>query len=621
MPSVRLRLSSPNSFAVQVIENDSFAEGEIERLLSLSDRLQSVGELTVTVEVEQVLGVSIKPLPVGRHRATVEVLEGATWTPLVTGTLTNERAAHGRAYGTLRRWTLTLLDDAADIAWERLEGVQLRDAAEVAQWATGRLDTEWRRATGDGLEAVTLACWSVAGLTALAAQAAALPAITAPEPFAGTASTVSLCAPRSESQVTTYRTVPMWTGGQLVELRCEAEQLILEASYAAFPSPDIGSVELRSVAAPVPQPGTLAFGVLISLDDDGTGQPWHEDYDWSTEPGDSDGVVLDDIALTYRSGPDGSFIEHGDVLEVPLEATYAARKQALTGQRAPGRDGGRTVANGQTLELPVLLAAAESSTAPGTAYATITVGSTTVETSRPVYDIGNPSDGQLQEPDEGAVYLVSLTTGSTPRAVVVRRDASGRSTHELWARELYPRLSYAAGDAEVVELTVPADAVPEGAVTLGSASAGVVFEGLAWIVRSVSRAVDGRTVTLSIARPAGAISVVEGGGGGGTRQESPPDLDVVVDSYAPEGDTYTDVVTATASMPEGSDVPSSITVQVMRGSWVTVHATGTTGSASYQQVAFGRPPAQADPFTGEAWRARAHYPSGTMTAWTTATAS
>lgn len=624
MPTVRLRLSHAATGTQQVVDDHDFVSGEIERLISIQDRIQSVGELAVTVEVPELLGSARKPLAVGRHRATVEVLRGTEWEALVDGTVSNERAAHGRERGGIRRWALTIVDDAAEVAWAALEGVQIRSAVAATQAAVGRYDMGWMRATGEGIELVTHAAWGVSDLTDLAVWAAGLPAATAPSPYtdvlSGVVPVVALCAPRPEPEAPAgYESVPNWTGGQLVEYRCESEQLVLEATYAAWPAPEVGALTLRSVSTPLPEPGTAEAAALVTLDDDGAGQPWHDEYDWSTEPGDDDGRVLDDYALSYAGGPDGSYIgSSGEVLELPIQATYAARRVALSGSRAPGRDGGRTVDNAQHLELPVLLPAAEASGETGTAFQTLTVDGRNVDVSRPVYD--NVAD---DTPDESAVYLVSLLqVGADWRSVVERRGADGRPVHELWARELYPRLAYAQGDAEVLSLTVPAEAVPEGSVTVGDPARGVVCEGLPWIVRSVTRAVDGRSVALLLARPAGADSRAESERPGqGGREELPPSLSANAYDYQDTDDqgqtTYTAFgIDVSASVPTQADTPSSFELEVrMLGGWVRITPVERDRSIVYSERG------ASSSYAGQAWRCRVRYPSGTVTDWTTTTAS
>lgn len=638
MPQVRLRLSHAGTAAQQTLTNDEFVDGELERLVSVQDRLQTVSELSVTVEVATVLGVAQKRLPPGRHRAVVEVDRDGVWEVLADGTLTNERASHGRAYGGLRRWALTVVDDAVEVAWGRLEGVQIRAAAASGQTSIGRYDTEWRRATGGGLEPVVHACWAIRDLTDIAVWAAGLPAAPSPPPYAGgvggAAPLAVLCAPRPEpGSPAIYGTVPNWTGGQLVEYRCESEQLVMEASYAAWPDAAIGGLSLRSVSARVPQPGTAAFGALVSVDDDGTGEPWHDAYDWSTEPGDEDGRSLDDFALVYRGGPDGSYIgDSGGILELPLQATYAARTVALTGLRAPGRDGGRVAENGQVLELPVLLAASEAATAAGTGYRTLQLGGYAVDVSRPVYDAADGS------PDEDAVYLLSLILladdGDRARAVVERRGADGRPAHELWARELYGSLAYAVGDADVMDLTVPAEAVPPGSVVIGDASRGVVCEGLAWIVRSVARLVDAQDVTLSLARPAGADSQAEEPRPGtGGREEPAPILTARVSQTTDTDDQgqttyYVDELVVEVTLALDAETPGAAGFELQTvGTEVQVTPTSSTArSVTYQQSSAqgqgeASPQPQPNVFAGTQWRARVRYPSGTLTVWVTTTAS
>ncbi len=649
MPTVRLRIQHATTFVQETIGDWLFADGEIERLASIEARLQTVGELAVVVEVDTLLGSARKPLAPGRHRATLEVDRAGVWKPLIDGTISNERAAHGRSYGGVRRWSLTLVDDAVDVAWQRLEGVNLRAAAEQAASSAGRYDMEWCSAQGDdgsgnALAVVPRAAWGVDTLTALAFTAAALPAPTAtPGTLAsvlpGITPTVALCSPRPvPGSPAGYRNVPAWTGAQLVELRCEAEQLVLEASYAAWPAAAVGAVALRPASARIPAPGTPAFAALVSLDDDGTGEPWHDDYDWSTEPGDTDGKVLDDFALGYLKGPDGSLVDQADVLELPLQATYAARVVALSGTRAPGRDGGRTVENKQHLELPVLLAPVQAATAAGTAFETVTIGAYAVDVSRPIFDLGK------EEPDESAVYLVSLVDrGGQWRAVAERRGADGRGVCETWARELYPALAYAVGDAEVVGLTVPSEAVPEDAVRLGDALAGVRFEGLGWIVRSLTRREDVQEAELSLARPAGAESVAEGtsgpgsGPGGSGRIELPPT--VVAGAYQTleqddQGQAFywVDAVQVDVAVPAEADTPAAggfeVETETSPGVWQPVGLTAVRQksvevhrSVDQSRPASPAPAANPNPFEGQAWRARCRYPSGTVTDWTITTAT
>ena len=632
MPEIRMRLQHAQTGAEQTLGNEDFVEGEVERLVSIQDRLQTVGELGVTVEVEELLGVGTKPLPAGQHRAVVEVLSGGGWAPVINGTLTNERAAHGRSWGGVRRWALTIVEDAAESVWSRLEGVLLRQAA--ATLTAGRYDVEWMEATGSGLGAQTRAAWGIDELTALAFAAAGLPAPSAPSAWAdileGVQPTVALCAPRPEG---TGNTVPAWTGNQLVELRCEAVQLVLEAAYAAWPSRGVAAVALRRAVVEVPEPGTAEFAALLDLDlDDETGEPWHDEYDWSTEPGDEDGAVLDDVALVYRGGPDGSYIgDDGDVLEVPLQATYAARRSALSGTRAPGRTGdGREVENRQSLELPVLLPAHQASAASGTAYQTLTLDGYDVHVSRPIYEA---DDG---EPDEDAVYLLSLVqAGGVWRSVVERRGPGGLAVCETWARELYPRHAYTYGDAEVVELDVPSEAVPDGAVVLSDAQRGVRFEGLAWIVRALTRRLDSARTVLTLARPAGASSSIEDSTSPvDGRDESDP---VITASTSQTTDTddqgqtsyWVDQVRVEAGVVESAETPNEIQLERDQGfgSWARVSPQQVRQrSVSYSQSSGqgqgeSDPQAQPNVFDGEQWRVRVRYPSGTLTDWVTTTAS
>ena len=431
MPQIRMRLRHASTGADQVLVDSDFVEGEVERLTSADDQLQTTGEVTVEVEVAELMGHARKPLSPGRHRVTIEERDGDGWRTISNGVVTNESVAHGRRYASgVRRWSVTVSDSASEEAWSRLEGVQLRTAAETRALTDGH-DVEWIEAGGGsgGLGTVTRAAWRLDALTLLAFDAAGLPDPGAPAPYGdvldGVVPTVALCAPRPEGTLSVpQRTVPAWTGAQLVEYRCEAEQLILEAGYAPWPSVALDGVALRRASVELPAPGSPEFDALVNLDDDGTGEPWYEDYDWSTEPGDVDGEVLDDFALVYLGGPDGSYVGgSGEILELPLEATYAARKRALTGQRKPGRDGGREVANKQELELPVLLAPAEASSADGTAFSTVEADGYSVDLSRPVYDY---VDGK---PDEEAVYLVSLARdagGACARGAAVGPTA-GRS--------------------------------------------------------------------------------------------------------------------------------------------------------------------------------------------------
>ena len=634
-PQARLRITHASTGVEHVYGNDLLSDDAIRTARQLAEGGVEPQAVTVTLTTPELLGAERKPLPGGRHRAVLEVDAGAGYQEVAGGTVSNEAASHGARYDDGRAWTITLSDTSLDEMWEALEAVQLRGAvASRVDAAGGRTDIETVGVDGAGLVPTTVGAWSLAAMTAEAFATAgvavedALPAPFACGAYAAHPLDVRLFAPRPDpdgSGTGPNRHIPDWTGAQLLELRQVAEGLVVEASYAAYPARSI-TARLRCGDWAPPVEGSPEYDALPDLD--GTDDRLYEDHDWSTEPGETDGVVLDDLAVTWQGGPDGGYIADDEVLETVPQATYAAPTYALGGKREPGRDGGREVLNGQHLELTALLPAYEASSVQ-TVQRTQGGRTEDVDFAHPAWDAG---DG---EPDESAIYVIShlAVEGLSASAIVERRvvdPAPGTltPTMELWARELYPMVATTYGDADRLDLDVPDDALDVDQIVLGDPTAGVRCEGLVWAVASVDHDHDAGTLSLSLERPAGATVAPQAGGESG-RYEPAPTLTADAYQYQDTDDQgqsvyVVDAVEVVASVEAAADVPAAIPVQRLAGGdWVAVSTVARGQRSVAHSDESDQAPGANDPniFDGTSWPARDEYPSGTVTDWVETLAS
>lgn len=621
-----------------VYADEEFAAGELQRGARLETTEVQIGEVSVSLTVEDVIGTSIKPLPVGLHRAHLEISrdEGTTWAALLDGTVSNERASHGRAYGTppdgphagadVRRWGLTVADTAIDRAWDALEAVQVATlngvtpvAVDTARVGGGSIDGNGNP-TG-GITVASRSWWPLRGLVAGAINAAGLTLAGELPPCLPSDVQTPAGPHRTETTIVvaslaTANTRPAWTGARLLEAWMEAQRLVVSASYAPFPST---AVVIRIGESR--RPGDVAPGRPDLTEH-------AEDYDWSTEPGDVDGEVNDDLAVTWLGGVDGSRVEQLGVADPPMSATYAARRPALKGTPAAHRDTGRETQNSASVELPFRLPAHDAASAE-------TVGRTdgayteTVRLARPAYDGPTvevkPLDGSGGETDVVYVASVAAGAGGALRSVTSRTPTGGMETMELWAAALFGGFEADYGDSETVELSVPEDVLDVADVRLGDPAQGVVLEALSWTVQSIDAVPDKRRVSLTLSRPSTTYGPSGSGPGpvGVPRYEPAPAIFAFTTTdveQAQDGELSTEFrLHVEALLPAEADGPLGIDIEtVSQPQIVSARLVRHDAQTGYQGA---YDPNRPNPYVGTTWRARARYASGVVTSWTETTVS
>ena len=621
MTRARLTIARATDGVTFVYGDEEFAAGDLQRGARLETTEIQIGEVSVSLTVPDVIGAVLKPVPPGLHRALLEISrdEGVTWATLLDGTVSNERASHGRAYGTppdgphagadVRRWGLTVADTAIDRAWDALEVVQVAGLGGVAPVAI-----ETVRVGGNGLTSAAKSWWPLRDLVAAAVGAAGLTLAGDLPPCLPSDVQTPAGAHRTETAVVvaslaTANTRPPWTGARLLEAWMEAQRLVVSASYAPFPST---AVVIRIGESR--HPGDVAPGRPDLTEH-------AEDYDWSTEPGDVDGQVYDDLAVTWLGGVDGSRIEQLGVADPPMSATYAARRPALKGTPAAHRDTGRETQNAASVELPFRLPAHDAASAE-TVNRTDGAYAETVRLARPAYDGPTvevkASDGSGGEPDVVYVASVAAGAGGALRSVTSRTPTGGAETMELWAGALFAGFEADYGDSETVELSVPDDVLDVAGVVLGDPAQGVLLEGLPWTVRSIDAGADARRVSLTLSRPSATAGASGSGPIGGPRYEPAPAIVATTTTSREEsqgGEITTEFRLAVeASLPAEADGPLGIDIETVPmpeilSARLVRHNVQTGYQGEYD-------PARPNPYVGTTWRARARYASGVVTAWT-----
>lgn len=616
MTSARLRITHAGTAAESVYGDVLLSDDALVSRTSVSaEGAVEVGGVSVVLTTDTVLGVAKKPLPPGRHRAVVERLVGSVWQEVASGTVSNERAACGstrqtpassvHAGAAVRRWTLEVADTALPDALDALGAEPLVDVATGTPVPTGV-------AYGDGTVEVSTRDWfdvrdalaaaaTEAGITLTGPGGGALPSVV-DEPTGA----VAVASPHPDRETS----CPDWTARDLLDWWRALRPLLVSAAYAPYPSADLSLVVQ---AGPVPSDFDSATG-LIGLDDvdqgSGPDRAW-EDADWTTEPSAIDGQVYDDLALAWQDGPDGSRVDSPGVIDAPLAATYAAARPSLTGTKAAARDGGRKVSNASLLELTARLPGHDAAS-----LATAADGASgEVDTAAPAIDI----DDSLVE----AIYAaVLVNVGGTLRSVVERRPPGAPATMELWATARYEGVSARYADRDRLPVEVPlglvAGLVP-GTVSIGA-------EGLAWAAAEVEADHDNATARLTLVRPTalspGALPE------GTDRSEPAPTVSATSSDYLDTDDggstTYrVDTLDVSASVPVSAEAVASWEIEedVGGGTWVArdVTTTGLRSALHYDETEHGVGANPPNAYDGNTYRARATYPSGTVTDWAEAT--
>lgn len=594
MNDARLRITHATTGAEYVYGADLLSDAPLVlREAVAPDGAFETGGVSVVLTADSVLGVPSKPLPEGRHRAVVEILDGAAWTAVADGTASNERSSCSSTYRTpqdglhggalVREWTVEVADTALEDALDLMDV----DLVPSGNPVNGQVVV----ATGGGLEQHPAACYEARAVLVTAGAAAGV-AVTGPgggplPPVAGP-DDVCLTAPHPNRRAAGLP----WTGTDVLNWWRAMRPLVVRGRYEAYPGRAL-TVEVSEGDGPAAY--AVAPDGAADLDNVDGDRAW-EQADWSTEPAAEDGTVYDDLAVTWTGGADGSRIDAPGVLDVPLRATYAAARASLPGLPERARDGGREHANRQTLELPTRLVAHDA-----LSLAQTTADGVTTRYARPVIDFGV---------DEGAVYaLVLITVFGALRSVVDRQvEGSDRPTMELWADALYPGVSARYADRDVLRFDVPNSALA-GAV-VGRAS--VVAEGLVWQLAEREADRDGGDASVSLVRP--SPRVAGGGDGGPDRYEPDPDAS---GAYR-EGDADSGQpaeLTITVSVLHQAEVPASVDVESVSGEPSDSVRSAVTPSASNVREWTLYATSASGSYLGSEWRARVTYPSGTVSEW------
>lgn len=522
--AVRLRLRNAATSQEVTHEGARLSARDLEAVRRAVEAGTELGELALAVVAERLLGATLKSeVPNGRHRAVVEVSRnGGEWEVVINGTVVAEDTDHGRAYFRdevyVRDWGVTVRQAALDDAWAALDAVRLPDLAAAAVAAGEHEDVDWLRAvggvTGTETEDVTARMWPLVALASRAIATAglslqgALPVAYPYERVWANASGVRYLS-RAEPLVCFGRvqlagappalygdhpTMPDWSAAELLAEWQGSQRLSVEASYAAWPS----STVLLTVRDPWALRDPQAAAALPAVD-----AAVADDWRWRTEPRVADGQAIQDFALHYDGGVDGSGI--GDVYPVPAAAAYAASRVSLTGT-APERE----VANEDPMELGWKLAPVDSAAGYDDPFGG---HPTDVYIGKPVFPVEESYLGASppQDGDASVVRIVALErelgNAANPLRAVERREADLPEPGEpvesggLWASELYRRHALAAGDVDVVVVRLAASALDAASVVPGDPAAGVSFQGLDWVVREVARLPRTEELRLTLVRP------------------------------------------------------------------------------------------------------------------------
>lgn len=471
------------------------------------------GTVEVGVLAATFLGASSKAeLPADeegyRARLTIEYFaeDGEGLVREIEGTIHPDDVSHGRPFpgpdgdAQLRRWTMTLRDDATDRAWERLGAVSAATEAALLEPGQGRYDLTGRllymgedvREQIDTLftydvVAVTGAC--VAAAEDLEADPDAAELMPAPtfevewmdgETLRTHVHHPTLCVVDTTRHGRGH--APDWTGAEWVAALCAERGLRLEARYAAYPSRTVyvRLVPIQDGAVPESAPSF-----------DGA-----RDWDWRTEP-----AREPDLAATYAyiEPPtiDGEFVypsDGGDVVRPVARTTiYAAGRWAL------GEDG--EIGNESVIEVPFAHAHADVYEVGGELYPD---GYNEGQMwGRPVITAGT------------GPYLFSLSASPAyGPAMLLRRqpvspppDAPYAHVHELWAPNLFRRLAGLTGLATARDLAeLDERLAPDVATQLvvGQADGGFHLDGQAWVPEALTYDHRTQRAQLTGTRPAEA---------------------------------------------------------------------------------------------------------------------
>lgn len=659
--AVRLRLRNAATSQEVTHEGARLSARDLEAVRRAVEAGTELGELALAVVATRFLGATLKAeVPAGRHRAVVEVSRnGAAWAPVIDGTVAYEDVEHGRAFSrgavsdeeaAVREWGVTVRQAALDDAWAALDAVRLHDLAAAAVAAGEHEDVDWLRAvdgpSGPATEPVTARVWPLVALVGRAIAAAglslqgSLPAAFPYERVWANASGVRYLS-RAEPLVCVGRphlagappldgdgeelhgdhpTMPDWSAAELLAEWQGAQRLSVEAAYAPWPSASVLLTVRDPWALQDPQATTALPAVDAAVADD-----WR----WRTEPRVADGRTVQDFALHYDGGVDGSGI--GDLYPVPAAAAYAANKVNLAGS-APERE----VANEDPLALGWKLAPVDSATGYDDPFPAVSGPGghpTDVYIGTPVFPVEESylpavGDEPAQRGDGAVVRIVALErelgNAANPLRAVERREADLPEPGEpiesggLWASELYRRHALAAGDVDVVVVRLAASALDAASVVPGDPAAGVSFQGLDWVVREVARLPRTEELRLTLVRPSA-----------GWTAASAPDLRSRVETPgrpAPEvtlarlsGGPGLWSCTFQAVVP-----PAAVQYEAIQFSFDP--AWGANGLPGFVVRPYGARGAEAvaeeatttydtHPYAGQQARARAVYPGGYATPW------
>jgi hypothetical protein len=565
MAAAELRITHATTGAEAVFDDVAFRVADLVRDEAEDDGERRIAAVDVYITSEDVLGVTLKPLPAGRHRALLTVA-GDEHAVVVDGVLSDTGARHGRAYaaegGDVRQWTLRVEDDAIERVWEELEAVLLAEVAGACEAGGGTLRSETtvdgedmepftaEVAWWDWGELVRCACAHVGIAVEEADEALTYPArLIYPYGAGGAVRTVDARAFLVDGDRVALTTAggayPDWTGAEALEGLAEEFRLRLAARYAPYPQ---GERTLRVERGGWDEPDT---GTLPDL------TPLLEDYEWATEPADHPDLAVVVGQLEDRIS--------GSYWTPPEVARYAA---AVYRTRTETDDDGtteRVVANRSVLDLPVHHVGLDGAfLEPETSGGSDGAYAGQVLLGRPVVWRGGVSVASLQAGSAGDVYAVGYREPDAPAP-----GLPYPRTHELWAAGLFPRFALVGGSVMSVSATVSRGAVEEangGAldVAVSDPARGFALEGVAWAVRALAENADTNGLDLELYRPGGGFTGIA---------EPPPFLAPVVTSYHAEY-TYENqageeevqyYVHIRADVPAESSTPDDVEWEVVSG--------------------------------------------------------
>lgn len=502
-------------------------------LRQLADDGLAVEAATVAVGLlsPTLLGATSKAdLPPGEHRARLVIEhfaeDGDGHTAVIEGTVMGREVSHGRAFpgesgdAQLRRWTVTLRDDANEQAWERLDDVDaLTAGGDLLLSGDGLLELDVRLVYTEGEGGArnvvdTLYAYDLAALLeAVLARADNLEAESGAPLFArpefpvawvdgGGVVRAHVHRPQLAVTSTTFHGrghAPEWTGAELIEAVCAERGLRLEARYAPYPS---RTVLLRLV----PTSGGVVPDDAPRFDD------LADDWDWSTEP-----TRETDLAVRYAPAEIPSEDERPVLADdvdddtawtiwrpAPPTTTYAAGRWALG--RPDGLEPGEPENEG-VIEVPFAQLHGDIVAEVVAAYDS---GYEERQTFvRPVIQAGT------------GPFLLSVAPipGTGALATLVRREPVSpdpglpySGTHELWADALYRRLAGTLGltaDRDVIEVEVQASPDVAASLLVGDAAGGFRLDDHRWVPERLEFDHARQRITLGGARASSAAPVLD----------------------------------------------------------------------------------------------------------------